>query len=177
MPNPPHLRRMVHQQVMTILLPQFLMDQNPFLHPQVPDPAKSDCYACAIAFKLLSPCLFIYFLNHTNSTWKFLSQGLKPEPDQWQCQAIRELPTSPCFIFIIFWPHPWHMEVPRAGIKAELQLWPTLQLQQDQILNPRLSHSGKTYFRYSFFLSFHFFFSGLDPWHMEVPWLGVKLEL
>ena len=31
---------------------------------------------------------------------------------------------------------PWHMEVPRPGIRSEPQLWPAPKLQQHQILNP-----------------------------------------
>ena len=27
------------------------------------------------------------------------------------------------FFFSFFWPHPWHMKVPRAGIESEPQLW------------------------------------------------------
>ena len=40
--------------------------------------------------------------------------------------------------FLLFRPYPWHLEVPRPGIKSELQLWPALQLQQHWILNPLL---------------------------------------
>ena len=41
-----------------------------------------------------------------------------------------------CFVCIILWLHPWHMEVARLGTESKLQLWPTLQLWQRWILNP-----------------------------------------
>lgn len=39
------------------------------------------------------------------------------------------------FIYFL-WPCPQHMDVPRPGIESELQLQPTPQVQQCQILNP-----------------------------------------
>ena len=33
-----------------------------------------------------------------------------------------------CLLFL-FWPHPWHMEVPRPGIDSKAQLRPVPQLQ------------------------------------------------
>ena len=40
------------------------------------------------------------------------------------------------FVCLFLWPHSWRMEVPGPGIESKPQLWPTLQLQQHQILNP-----------------------------------------
>ena len=40
------------------------------------------------------------------------------------------------FSFLFLWMHPWHKEVPRWGIESELQLQPTCQLWQYQILSP-----------------------------------------
>lgn len=37
---------------------------------------------------------------------------------------------------LYFWPHMGHMEIPRPRTETELQLQPTLELQQYQILNP-----------------------------------------
>ena len=37
--------------------------------------------------------------------------------------------------FILFWPHPWHMEIPGPGIKSELQLRPMPHLWHCWILN------------------------------------------
>ena len=39
-------------------------------------------------------------------------------------------------LFVCFWSQPWHMEVPRPGIKSEPQLQPMPQLWQRQILYP-----------------------------------------
>jgi len=43
---------------------------------------------------------------------------------------------SVTFFFFFFWLYLQHMEVPRPGIKSEMQLQATPQLQQHQILNP-----------------------------------------
>ena len=45
------------------------------------------------------------------------------------------------FFFFFFWPHPWHMEVPRLGVELELQLptYATATAMQD------LSHTSVTY--------------------------------
>ena len=43
-----------------------------------------------------------------------------------QCESLAlELsrPLSPFFCLFLLGPHPWHMEVPKLGIKSELQLW------------------------------------------------------
>ena len=39
-------------------------------------------------------------------------------------------------LFLMLWPHLWHMEVPRPEIESKPQLWPTPQLWQHQILYP-----------------------------------------
>ena len=43
--------------------------------------------------------------------------------------------------FFFYWPHPWHMEVPRLGVELELQLptYATATAMQD------LSHTSVTY--------------------------------
>ena len=38
--------------------------------------------------------------------------------------------------FFFFMGHLQHMEVPRPGVESELQVWPTLQLQQPRSFNP-----------------------------------------
>ena len=38
-----------------------------------------------------------------------------------------------CFVFFFLWQHLQHMEIPRLGIKLELQLRPTLSPQQCQL--------------------------------------------
>ena len=49
------------------------------------------------------------------------------------------LPTLESFkkthFFFLFWLYPWHMEVPRPGLKSKLHLQSMRQLQQYQILN------------------------------------------
>ena len=44
-----------------------------------------------------------------------------------------------------FWPQPQHIDIPGPGIKSELQLWPTLQLQQCRTLNPLCQVRDQTY--------------------------------
>ena len=96
------------------------------------------------------------------------------------------------------------IEVPRPGIKSELQLQPTPQLwqlwilnpctrlgiepppqqqpeplqRQCQILNP-LYRNGNCHLNSFYFIIFlfYFFFLGPHSWHREVPRWGVKLEL
>ena len=46
---------------------------------------------------------------------------------------LRHYPPS---FFPPFQQHPWHREVPGPGIESKLELRPTTQLQQCQILNP-----------------------------------------
>ena len=46
-------------------------------------------------------------------------------------------------LFGLFWPHLWHMEVSRPGIKSQPQLTPMPQPRQSWILNP-LCHSGSS---------------------------------
>ena len=41
---------------------------------------------------------------------------------------------APKAVKLFFWPHLWHIEVPRPGIKSEPQLQPMLQLQQCRFL-------------------------------------------
>ena len=45
------------------------------------------------------------------------------------------------FFFAFLGPHPQHMEVPRLGVKSELQLLPTPQPQQRQICTRSLTYS------------------------------------
>ena len=40
-----------------------------------------------------------------------------------------------CLFVFLFQLHPWHMEIPRLGTESKLQLPPTPQLWQCQILN------------------------------------------
>lgn len=65
---------------------------------------------------------------------------------------------SSCFGFLVLrwggWPHLWHVEVPRPGIKSEPQLWPTPKLWQHQILNA-LGQTGDL----TWVTTFHFLIS------------------
>ena len=77
-------------------------------------------------------------------------------------------------IFKIFWPHPWHVEVPQPGIEPTPQLQPAPQLWQCKILN-LLCSKGTSYFvfkccicdcwrvstKLTDFFSVHFYFSWL----------------
>ena len=49
-------------------------------------------------------------------------------------------PPPPASSFKCFWPHPWHMEVPRPGMEYKLLLQPNPQLWKFGILNS-LCHS------------------------------------
>ena len=71
------------------------------------------------------------------------------------------------------------MEVHWPGIESELQLRPMPQLQQRWILNPLSQARNRTCASSETMPdAFYFFlFLGLHLWHMEVPRLGVKLEL
>ena len=51
--------------------------------------------------------------------------------------------TDPVSVVDSFMAAPWHMEVPGPGVTSDLQLPPTPQLQQHQILN-LLGHSGNS---------------------------------
>ena len=67
--------------------------------------------------------------------------GIKPSPQQQQCQILNPLchqGTSQIFFSL---PHLQHIEVPGPGIESKLQLQPMWKLQQCRILNP-LYHSG-----------------------------------
>ena len=97
--------------------------------------------------------------------------------------------------FQIFWPHPWHMEVPRSGMESKLQVWPKLLQRQHRVLNllcrkflakEILNFVWKLLFLPTLILSlsllfylFYFIFLFLGPHlqHVEVPRLGVVLEL
>ena len=61
-----------------------------------------------------------------------------------------------CFCFFLG-PHPWRLEVPRLGVKSELQLRPTPQPQQRQILNPLSKARDSTHILMDT--------SGLRIWH------------
>ena len=102
------------------------------------------------------------------------------------------------FVFFSFFGlNLQHTEVPRLGVKSELQLpaYTTATAmpdpshvcdlhhssQQHGIPNP-LSHCGNSGFDFlsflpSFFFFFFFCFLGSHLWHMEVPGLGVESEL
>ena len=62
---------------------------------------------------------------------------------------LRKLKLNPisflfsCFFFFSLWQHPWHMEVPRPGVKLELQLlaYTTATETQDLSHNCDLHHS------------------------------------
>ena len=55
------------------------------------------------------------------------------------------------FIFLFFWSHPWHMEVPRPGTEPVPQQQPGL-LQWHQVLNP-LHHNGMPYHPFKILLN------------------------
>ena len=52
-----------------------------------------------------------------------------------------------------FWPHPWHVKVPGAGIERILQQWSKPLQWQYHIVNP-LSHKGTPTFRKKILLMF-----------------------
>ena len=51
--------------------------------------------------------------------------------------------TLPFFFFFFLGPHLWHMEVPRLGVKSELQLLATAMTMQDLSLFCDLHHSSQ----------------------------------
>ena len=88
-----------------------------------------------------------------------------------QCKSYRHN-----LLFFFFWLCPWHMEVPGPGIKPMPQQQPKLLQWQHWILN--LLHHKQTLDMIHFFSFLAFLLvSGLHLQHMEVPRLGVKLEL
>ena len=94
----------------------------------------------------------IFFLGHTPSIWKLPGQGLNPTTPDWgsnpylhsnlsHCSQIlnplqhsRDSKKSTfrmwalffvflfCFVFCFLGLHPWHVRVPKLGVKSELQL-------------------------------------------------------
>ena len=90
------------------------------------------------------------------SRWKWTSQRMtrvrvawKEKEPAWRCPP----PTPPlaCYLFVcgFFWGgcflHPWHMEIPRLGLKSELQLpaYPTATATQDMSHICDLHHSSQ----------------------------------
>ena len=88
---------------------------------------------------MLSSSQQVYFFFFFLFFWPFLwnaevpGPGTKrPKPQLWQRQTLSRcvqgaffLPFEIGFILLFFGfsgPHPWHMEVPRLGVKSELQL-------------------------------------------------------
>ena len=53
---------------------------------------------------------------------------------RWVPALSSALNLQSCLLFLFFWQHPWHMEVPCPGIESKLQLLPMPQLQQHRIL-------------------------------------------
>ena len=87
------------------LLPSFVKD---WLTTEV----SGFIYGLSILFPW-STCLFLYQYHADFQFVCFLGGGL----------------------VVCFWPHLWHMEVSRLGIKSESQLWTTSQLWQHWIFN------------------------------------------
>ena len=81
------------------------------------------------------------------------------------------------FIYSFIWLHLQRAEVPRAGTETVPKQQPKLLQWQRQILNP-LHHKRSTG-KFIFIIQVGFFLGGrlLYLWHMEVPGLGVELEL
>ena len=81
--------------------------------------------------------------------------GIEPEPQQCsklQCLNLLCLPLFLLFFFFFFFPffvflrpHQGHMEIPRLGIKSELQLptYATATARQDPSLVCNLHHSSR----------------------------------
>ena len=71
---------------------------------------------------------------HLPRTYQVLHMSLGP--GNTLVNAIDKVPSLIVFsFFFFFWPN-YRYEVPRPGIRSEPQLWPRLQLQQCQILDP-----------------------------------------
>ena len=76
----------------------------------------------AAAVKSVKPKIFTIW-SSTGKKKNVLMFGLD--------QSGQKCNPPPTFIFGFLGPHPWHMEVPRLGVKLELQ--PTPQPWQHQI--------------------------------------------
>ena len=93
------------------------------------------CSQCLFRFMYIS----FFFNVCTYGIWKFLGQGPNPSHScssarsfnplcwarDWTCSsAVAELLQSGSFFFLFFFSglNLWHMEVPRLGVKSELQL-------------------------------------------------------
>ena len=46
------------------------------------------------------------------------------------------------WVLFFLWPHLWHMEIPRPGVKSELQLSPYASAKQHQILAASVTYSA-----------------------------------
>ena len=76
------------------------------------------------------------------------------------------------YLFILFWLHPRHREVPGLGIDHSFS--------NDCSLNHCASAGTPrtmSLFFFILFFFFFFFFLWLHLWHMEVPRLGAELKL
>ena len=84
-------------------------------------------------------------------------------------------------LFFFLELHLWHVEVPRLGVKSQLQLpayatVTVLSLSFIFIILVPLTITSQLFYLF-IYLFIYLPFLGLLPWHMEVPRLGVELEL
>ena len=70
-------------------------------------------------------------LSVPSSVWLFVLGYIQHEPYQ-----IFVFVYFLWFLFLFFWPHPWHVELPRPGMEPSLQQRPKLLQLQCHILNP-----------------------------------------
>ena len=83
----------------------------------------------------------------SKGTPTFNSSSLKGTEEQtsstWTLVYLADLALC-CFLFGLLWPHPWHMEVPRLGVKWKLLLlaYATATATQDLSCDWDLHHSS-----------------------------------
>ena len=78
--------------------------------------------------------------KHLYYAWQQVSSSFAPEG-----YTISIFSFFFFFFFVFLGPHPWHMQVPRLGVKSELCLWPTPQPRQLGILDPSCEASNWTH--------------------------------
>ena len=82
-----------------------------------------------------------------------------------------------CFVLFCFWLHLQHVEVPGPGSEHKLQLQPVPQPRQCPISARVPQGNFCKEHLYLFIIIIILLFLGPHLWHMEVPRLGVELEL
>lgn len=92
----------------------------------------------------------------------------------------RTLPNSACpsaFNILGVWGlHPWHMKIPRSGIKPASQQWPKLLQWWCQILDP-LYHRGSSLFQLFNLLNCIYFLENYYPLYFMHKKTGSQIHL